>query len=77
MPRAYAECLQGDDDGRGSVARRYAVLQAERNGQPFAWVSVDEADNDPKVLLSYVAEALDAVQPIGERLCSNKISIGE
>jgi LuxR family transcriptional regulator, maltose regulon positive regulatory protein len=41
---------------------------AERNGQPFAWVSVDEADNDPKVLLSYVAEALDAVEPIGERV---------
>ena len=41
---------------------------AERNGQAFAWVSVDEADNDPKVLLSYVAEALDAVEPIGERV---------
>src|SRR6185437_11727380 len=37
---------------------------AERDGQAFAWVSVDEADNDPKVLLSYVAEALDAVEPI-------------
>ena len=35
---------------------------AERNGQAFAWVSVDEADNDPKVLLTYVAEALDAVR---------------
>ena len=41
---------------------------AERDGQAFAWVSVDEADNDPKVLLSYVAEALDAVEPIGERV---------
>ena len=41
---------------------------AESNGQAFAWVSVDEADNDPKVLLSYVAEALDAVEPIGERV---------
>jgi LuxR family transcriptional regulator, maltose regulon positive regulatory protein len=38
---------------------------AERNGQAFAWVSVDEADNDPKALLTYVAEALDAVEPIG------------
>ena len=38
------------------------------NGQAFAWVSVDEADNDPKVLLTYVAEALDAVEPIGERV---------
>jgi LuxR family maltose regulon positive regulatory protein len=41
---------------------------AERNGQSFAWVSVDEADNDPKVLLSYVAEALDAVEPISGRV---------
>jgi LuxR family transcriptional regulator, maltose regulon positive regulatory protein len=38
---------------------------AEVNGQAFAWVSADEADNDPKVLLSYVAQALDAVQPVG------------
>ncbi len=41
---------------------------AERNGQAVAWVSVDEADNDPKVLLSYVAAALDAVEPIEERV---------
>jgi LuxR family maltose regulon positive regulatory protein len=41
---------------------------AERNGQAFAWVSVDEADNDPKVLLRYVAEALDAVEPISPRV---------
>ena len=41
---------------------------AERNGQAFAWVSVDEADNDPKVLLTYVAEALNAVEPISERV---------
>ena len=39
---------------------------AERSGQAFAWVSIDEHDNDPKVLLSYVAEALDRVQPVGE-----------
>ena len=41
---------------------------AERNSQAFAWVSVDEADNDPKVLLSYVAESLDAIEPIGGRV---------
>ena len=41
---------------------------AERSGQAFAWVSVDEADNDPKVLLSYVAAGLDAVEPIDERV---------
>jgi LuxR family maltose regulon positive regulatory protein len=41
---------------------------AERNGQAFAWVSVDEGDNDPKILLTYVAEALDAVEPIDGRV---------
>ena len=41
---------------------------AERNGRSFAWVSVDERDNDPKVLLTYVAQALDAVEPIGDRV---------
>ena len=41
---------------------------AESTSTAFAWVSVDEADNDPKVLLSYVAAALDRVHPIGERV---------
>jgi LuxR family maltose regulon positive regulatory protein len=41
---------------------------AEHNGQAFAWVSVEEPDNDPKVLLTYVAEALDAVEPIDGRV---------
>src|SRR5262249_61652570 len=41
---------------------------AEGSGQAFGWVSVDDKDNDPKVLLSYVAEALDAIEPIGERV---------
>jgi hypothetical protein len=36
----------------------------EASGQAFAWVSVDQGDNDPKVLLTYVAAALDAVEPI-------------
>jgi LuxR family maltose regulon positive regulatory protein len=41
---------------------------AERNGQFFAWVSVDEGDNDARVLLTYVAKALDAVEPIDEKI---------
>jgi LuxR family transcriptional regulator, maltose regulon positive regulatory protein len=41
---------------------------AERNGQAFAWVAVDDRDNDPKVLLAYVARALDAVQPVAARV---------
>ena len=41
---------------------------AERNGQSFAWVSVEEPDNDPKVLLTYIAAALDAIEPVDERV---------
>jgi len=41
---------------------------AERGGRAFAWVSVEEPDNDPKVLLSYIAEALNVVQPVGGRV---------
>ena len=41
---------------------------AARDGHPFAWVSLDERDNDPKGPLSYVAAALNAVQPLGARV---------
>ena len=41
---------------------------AARDGQAIAWVSLDERDNDPKVLLSYIAAALNAVQPLGARV---------
>ena len=37
---------------------------ASRSRRPFAWVSVDENDNDPIVLLTYVAVALDRISPI-------------
>jgi LuxR family transcriptional regulator, maltose regulon positive regulatory protein len=41
---------------------------AERGGRAFAWVSVDERDNDPRVLLGWVARALDGVAPVGGRV---------
>ena len=41
---------------------------AERSDQAFAWVSLDDRDNDPKSFLTYVATALDAVQPVGRRV---------
>jgi len=41
---------------------------AERTGDRVAWVSVDRPDNDPVVLLTYVAVALDRVEPIDQRV---------
>ena len=32
--------------------------------RPVAWLSIDDADNDPATLLTYVAAALDDVEPI-------------
>ena len=49
---------------------------AGQGGPAFAWVSVDERDNDPKVLLTYVAEALDAIEPVGGRVFDVLASAG-
>ena len=70
------ERLRQDDSRRivsvvappGSGKTTLLSQWAERNGRAFAWVSVDERDNDPKVLLSYVAEALDAIETIDARV---------
>ena len=35
-----------------------------RDERPFAWLSLDESENDPTVFLTYVAEALDRVQAL-------------
>ena len=52
---------------------------ASRSQRPFAWVSVDEKDNDPIVLLTYVAAALDRVSPLDpsvfEALASPGVSV--
>jgi LuxR family maltose regulon positive regulatory protein len=40
------------------------VQWASRDPRTFAWVSVDERDNDPRVLLEDVAAALDRVAPL-------------
>jgi LuxR family transcriptional regulator, maltose regulon positive regulatory protein len=41
---------------------------AERKGRRAGWVSVDRRDNDPAVLLSYIAAALDRVEPLGPQV---------
>jgi len=41
---------------------------ADRDARPFAWVSVDERDNDPFVLLRHVAAALHRIEPLGAHM---------
>jgi LuxR family transcriptional regulator, maltose regulon positive regulatory protein len=37
---------------------------AARDPRPFAWISLDERDDDPVSFLTYVAAALDGIHPI-------------
>jgi LuxR family transcriptional regulator, maltose regulon positive regulatory protein len=41
-----------------------ATEWAERDRRPFVWLSIDRHDNDPAVLLTYLAVGLDRVEPI-------------
>jgi LuxR family maltose regulon positive regulatory protein len=41
-----------------------AAEWAKRDRRPFVWLSIDRHDNDPAVLLTYLAIGLDRVEPI-------------
>jgi LuxR family transcriptional regulator, maltose regulon positive regulatory protein len=41
---------------------------AARSSRSFAWLNIDDKDNDPIVLLTYVATAVDRVAPIDARV---------
>ncbi len=41
---------------------------AERVGARVAWVSCDDGDNDPVVLLSALAVALDRIEPVDQTI---------
>jgi LuxR family maltose regulon positive regulatory protein len=41
-----------------------AAEWAKRDPRPFVWLSIDDHDNDPAVLLTYLAVGLDQVEPI-------------
>jgi LuxR family maltose regulon positive regulatory protein len=48
--------------GKTTVLAQWAV----RDSRPFAWVSVDDRDNDPIVLLRHVALALHGIEPLAQ-----------
>ncbi|HET7855905.1 MAG TPA: AAA family ATPase [Gaiellaceae bacterium] len=41
---------------------------AAREARPFAWVSIDERDNDPVVFLRHLVTALDRIDPVDAAL---------
>lgn len=62
--------------GKTTLLHQWAEVERRR----FAWLSLDAKDNDPVVLLTYVALALDRIEPLGpgvyEALASPRVSIG-
>ena len=46
--------------GKTTTLAQWAV----RDGRPFAWVTLDEHDNDPLVLLRHLAAAADRIEPL-------------
>ena len=58
-----------------------AAEWARRDPRPFVWLSIDRHDNDPTVLLTYLAVGLDRVEPLDPTvlgvLASRGASIGQ
>ena len=46
--------------GKSTLLRQWA----DRDPRPGAWLTVDDDDNDPFVLLTYLAAALDRITPV-------------
>jgi LuxR family maltose regulon positive regulatory protein len=53
-----------------------AAEWAKRDPRPFVWLSVDRQDNDPAVLLTYIAVGLDRVEPIDPAVLGTLASRG-
>ena len=49
---------------------------ASRSQRPFAWVSLDDRDNDPIVLLTYVSAALDRVSRLDPSVFDSLTLVG-
>jgi LuxR family maltose regulon positive regulatory protein len=41
---------------------------AARDARPVAWISIDERDDDPFVLLKHVVAAIDLIEPVGTQV---------
>jgi LuxR family transcriptional regulator, maltose regulon positive regulatory protein len=53
-----------------------AAEWAKRDPRPFVWLSIDRHDNDPTVLLTYLAMGLDRVEPLDPAVLGTLASRG-
>ena len=72
-PTARLVCVVGPP-GYGKTT--LLTQLAERRGERVAWISLDHRDNDPAVLLAYLAVALDRVEPLDRRVLGALASPG-
>ena len=68
MERATAVPVVFLSAGAGWGKTTLLAEWAARSSRSFAWVNIDDKDNDPIVLLTYVATAVDRVAPIDARV---------
>jgi LuxR family maltose regulon positive regulatory protein len=61
-----AVCIAPAGYGKTTLLAQWAG----RDPRPFAWVSVDERDNNPAVLLQSVGAAVDRVEPLKDDVAS-------
>ena len=59
--------------GKTPVLAQWAVREA----RPVAWLTSDDLDNDPAVLVSYLAAALDRIAPVDPAIASGLFGTGE
>jgi LuxR family maltose regulon positive regulatory protein len=55
----------------GSGKSTILAQWADRDERPFAWVSIDEGDNEPVILLRHIAAAIDRVAPLDRAVLSS------
>jgi len=58
--------------GKSTVLAQWASGKRSRT----AWLSADDRDNDPVVLLTYLAVALDRIEPLPPRILRSLASPG-
>src|SRR4051812_22240696 len=74
--RTLLERLLGPQDGAlitvvapaGYGKSTLLAQWAERKGTRVGWISADDRDNDPAVLLTYLTVALDRIEPLDPRM---------
>src|SRR5215213_594318 len=64
-PRTSEASPRGPNQPMNSIERPLSLVPIKEPNLPFAWVSLDEQDNDPIRLWKHIIEALDRVTPDG------------